>query len=179
MAGIKQPILDILTKLATMQVTNQDNQLVPLYTRIFNNQRNKLKENRQEVYPYPAAFVEVVAPENYNRLLNGVSESDIIFRVHLEHWFTDAADGTFSQDLLIFDLRDEVIALLSDYKPTACGNLCLMAESQDYAHDNIYVLMVDFVTGFIDSKGSPYDTGRTDFINSTTPTNLQVTVNGQ
>lgn len=171
MSGIKAPIQDILQKLATLQVVNLDAQTVNVYARIFNNQIRKGKSG-DYAFPLPTAFIEVIAPSNYNRLLNGVSEADIIFRIHLCHWFTDAQDGTFEQDLAIFDLRDNVIALLSNYRPTGCGNLCLTAESQDYDHDDIYVYQIDFTTGFIDSKGSPFDIGRTDYQNSTPPTGL-------
>ena len=170
MAGIKQPISDMLTKLTTLNVTNQDLQLVPLNARIFNNQIKRQKEGDIQAVPLPSAFLEVVNNAQYNRLLNGVSESDIVFRIYLTHWFTDAQDGTFDQDLLIFDLRDSIIALLSNYRPTACGNLCLTAEGQDYDHGDVYVYVLEFTTGFIDSKGSPYDVGRTDFINSVPPT---------
>jgi hypothetical protein len=176
MAGIKPSILDVLTKLSTIQVLNQDLQTVPLYTRIFNNQIVRQLNGKIAAYPLPAAFVEVIKPSNFNRLLNGVSESDIIFRIHLQHWFTDAQDGTFDQDLPIYDLRDAVIANLSDFRPTACGNLCLTAESQDYNHDDIYVYLIEFTTGFIDSKGSKYDVGRTDYQNSTPPTGLNLNI---
>src|SRR5438445_560828 len=103
MSGIKQPINDVLAKLATLQVVNQDLETVPLYTRLFNNQINRLKDGKGIAFPLPAAFVEVPAPENYVRLLNGVAEAEIIFRIHLVHWFIDAQDGTYDQDLLIFD----------------------------------------------------------------------------
>lgn len=175
MSGIKPAITDVLYRLATIQVLNQDAATVPLLTRIFNNQRERAKKAEGYQYPLPAAFVEVIKPANYNRLGNGVSESDIVFRIHLEHWFTDAQDGTFDQDLGIFDLRDQVIATLSNYRPTACGNMCLTAEEFDYDHDDIYVYLIDFTTGFTDSKGSAFGIGRPEYINSTPPTTLEVT----
>lgn len=176
MSGIKQPIQDVLTRLATIQVQNNELVTVPLYTRIFNNQPNRQREGKIQAYQLPAAFVEVIKPEKFNRLLNGVSESDIVFRIHLQHQFTDAQDGTFDQDLLIFDLRDLVIASLSDFRPTACGNLMLLYEGQDYDHDDVYVYLIEFTCSFIDSKGSPYDPGSGKYINSTPPTDLDLTV---
>lgn len=177
MSGIKPAITDVLSRLATLQVINQDMQTVPLFPRVFNNQIKRQEKGLIEAYPLPAAFVEVQNNAQYNRLLNGVSESDLVFRIHLQHWFTDAGDGTFDQDLGIFDLRDEIIALLSDYRPTACGNMCLTSEGQDYDHDNIYVYILEFTTGFIDSKGSKYDIGRPEFINSIPPLALQLIIN--
>lgn len=177
MAGIKQPIQDILARLASISVQNQDLETVPLYTRVFNNQIKRLRDGKIQAFPLPAAFVEVLAPENYNRLLNGFSEADLAFRIHLCHWFTDAQDGTYDQDLLIFDLRDQVIACLSNYRPTACGNLVLLAEMQHDDHDDIYVMLIDFKTNFIDSKGSPYDDCRTEYFFHEPPTTI--TLNAQ
>lgn len=158
-----------------MEVQNMDMEVVPLYTRVFNNQINRQRAGKGAAVPLPAAFVEVLAPESYNRLLNGVSESDLIFRIHLVHWFADAQDGTFDQDLLIFDLRDRVIALLSNYQLTACGNLVLLAETQDYDHDDVYVILMDFKTGFIDTKGSPHDDCRPEYSRHKPPVTLTLT----
>ena len=43
MAGIKQPIQDILAKLATIQVTNQMGVTAPLYSRVWNDQVKREK----------------------------------------------------------------------------------------------------------------------------------------
>jgi hypothetical protein len=154
MEGIKAPLQDLLSKLATLQVLNQDLQTVSLYTRIFNNQIKKQQEGNIYSFALPAAFIEIVNNANYNRLGNGYSESDLVFRIYLAHWFTDAQDGTMEQDLLIYDLRDSVIALLSNYRPTGCGNLCLTSEQQDYEHNDVYVYVLEFTTGYIDTTGS-------------------------
>jgi hypothetical protein len=60
MAGIKAPIQDILTRLTSLQVVNQDQDTVPLYARIWNNQ---LRIKKEDIYaiPYPCAFVELVS----------------------------------------------------------------------------------------------------------------------
>ncbi len=178
MSGIGQPLRDVMTQLTTLQVLNLDNQTVPLYVRVFNNQPKKLKEGKIQAYPLPAAFVEIVKPAKYTRLLNGASESDLIWRIHLQHWFTDTQDGTMEQDLLIFDqMRDPTIACLSNFKPTACGNMMLVHDGQDFNHDDIYVYLVEFTSSFIDSKGSPYDPAAGKYINSTPPLALDLIVN--
>ena len=179
MSGIRPAISDVLNQLATLQVQNQDLQTVLLSTRIFNNQIKRQKDGKEYAIALPAAFVEVVNNNQFNHLLNGVNESDIVFRVYFTHWFTDAQDGTLDQDLLIFDLRDSIIRCLSDFRPTACGNMVLTAEGQDYDHGDVYVYVLEFTTGFTDSKGSPYDDGRTDkFINSTPPVAIDLQING-
>lgn len=176
MAGVKQPIADILGKLTTLQVINQDNKTMDLFSRVWNDQFKKFDEGRHEAFPLPAAFVEVVNPANYDRIGIGFDASDIIFRVHLGHWFTDASDGTFAQDLAIFDLRDKVISLLSNFQPTACGSLVHIADQQDYQHSGVYVYEIDFKCHFIDSKGSPYDPSAGKYIDSTPPTDLEIDV---
>lgn len=172
MPGIRPAIQDILTRLSTIQVMNMENVMVGLYTRIWNNQVKRQKDGNIQAYPLPAAFLEVIKPSKYNRLLNGVSESDTIWRIRLQHQFMDAQDGTFDQDLPIFDLRDATIACLSDFRPTACGNMMLMHDGQDFDHDDVYVYLVEFTSSFTDSKGSPYDPGRPDYQNSVPPTGL-------
>jgi len=176
MAGIKQAIQDVMTQLATIQVTNLDNQATGLYVRIFNNQPKKKEQGKTEAYALPAAFVEVIKPSSYQQLLNQAASSDLVFTIHLEHWQADAGDGTMEQDLGIFDLRDAVIASLVGFKPTGCGHLMLTGEGQDYDHDNIYLYIVEFTTNFTDTKGSPYDEGRNVYINSTPPTALNTEI---
>jgi len=65
MAGIKQPIQDVLAKLATLTVTNADGQTLFLYTRIWNEQPKFEEDGHGTVYPKPAAFVEVVNKAEY------------------------------------------------------------------------------------------------------------------
>jgi hypothetical protein len=85
-------------------------------------------------------------------------------------------DGTFEQDLEIFDLRDKILALLSQYQPTACSPLACISEEQDFDHDNLYHYILSFITNFTDSKASPYDIGRGIFIESEPPTTLELNV---
>lgn len=169
MAGIKQPILDILTKLSEIPDF--------LFIRIWNNQIQAKRDGRHYDYPTPAAFVEVINDPVYEQLGLGFQSSDVGFRVHIEHTYYDAQDGTFEQDLPVFDLRDKVVAKLSLFEPTACGPLTRVSETQDYDHDNIYHYIIDFTCSFIDSKGSPYDTDAGKYIEKEPPTGLQVDVN--
>lgn len=174
MAGIKDCLQDISSKLTTMQVVNPDGQTVPLYVRIFNNQVRYEKEGAGAVYPKPAAFIEVVSPATYEVIGQMYRSSDLGLRLHLVHEFMDAADGTMEQDLVIFDLRDQVIALLSGYTPAGCGPLNCMMETQDYEHDNVYEMVLEFVCNFTDSKGSPLDPGRNVYVPAVPPISLEV-----
>lgn len=174
MSGISQPIQSLLTKLRTLQVLNQDNQTVNLYAAIYNNQRNRIKEGKSLALPLPAAFVEVIQPESYNELGNAVYESDLVFKIHLEHWFIDAQDGTYDQDFPIFDLRDNIITLLTNFRPTSCGNMFLSSISQDFEHDDVYVMGMYFTCGFIDDRGTATTQGT--IIVRPAPVDLDLTV---
>jgi hypothetical protein len=176
MAGIKDPILDICTKLREILVPNGEGQTVAPHVRIWNNQVKY--EDKGELYdfPKPAFFIEVINSVSYQTIGMGMQAADIGVRIHIVHERLDAADGTFEQDLVIFDLRDKVRAKLNLYEPVACGPLTVVDEEQDYEHTNIYHYIVDFVCHFIDSKGSPLDANAGKFIDSVPPTDLELTV---
>lgn len=173
MAGIKQPLQDILARLATLDVVNQDGQTVKLFTRVWNNQVEFEKQGALQSYPKPAAFVEILAPVVFDEIGQNFRSADLGINIHLVHENMNT-EGTFEQDLLIFDLRDQVIALLSQYKPTACGQLVATGESPDYEHDNVYHYVISFVCNFIDSTASPYAPGRGIYVEKEPPTDLEV-----
>lgn len=175
MSGIKQPIKDVLAKLALLTVTNGDGSTVNPYVRVWNNQVAYFKEGKMEAWPMPAFFVEVVNSPVYENIGQYFRAADLSFRVHIVHWFTDAQDFTFEQDLLIFDLRDKVVSNLTAFTPTACGPLNCMSEMQDFTHDNVYELTLDFVCNFTDSIGSKYDVNHPlAYLYSTPPTNVEI-----
>lgn len=175
MAGIKQPIQDILNRLSTIQVTNNDGNTVALYARIWNNQIEMEKAGESYVYPKPAAFLELSAPVVFEEIGKNFLNADLNINIHLVHEYYNQ-DGTFEQDLEVFDLRDKIIAALSQFKPTACGQMFCTGEQQDYDHDNVYHYIISFRCNFIDSKGSPYDPVRGEYIDSVPPTELDLQI---
>jgi hypothetical protein len=159
MAGLKTPLQDILTRLATIQVVNQDHNTVNLYARIWNNHLRFAKDGKGYDWPRPAAFVEIVSPVTFDIIGLGFRSADIGVKIHLIHEYYNQ-DGTFEQDLTIFDLRDQILSAkdgLSQYCPTACGPLNCIGEEQDFDHDNLYHYVLNFICNFTDSKGSKYD----------------------
>lgn len=150
MAGIKTPIQDILAKLATLDVVNGDGQPAKLYVRIWNNQTQKRMEGKSYDYRLPAAFLEVVSPAHYETVGERIKAGDIAFRVHIEHEYYNG-EGTFEQDLRIFDLRDSIDALLHGFQPTGCGLLEPLVETQNNDHENINTYEIDFIAQFIDT----------------------------
>lgn len=159
MAGIRQPIQDILTLLQTISSRNNNGQVVPLRARIWNNQVRRDQHGESYAFEKPAVFLEVINGVKYEQMGQGYQNADIGWRVHLIHEFYDAADGTMDQDLPVFDIRDQIITALSFYEATGCGPLEKTSEDQDFDHTNIYHFTIDFVCNFIDSKGSKWDQG--------------------
>lgn len=153
MPKIKDPLLDILSKLSTLQATNSDQQLANIFSRVWNNQYLNEQEGKTQYYPKPAAFVEIVMPVSFEVLGEGYRSADIAFRIHIVHEFFNA-DGTFEQDLLIYELRDLIIKALHLYSPSGCGALTAVSEEQDYDHTNVNHYIIDFVCNFIDATGS-------------------------
>ena len=172
MSGIKLPITDLLTLLRTIPVTNGDGYTATPHVRIWNNQITRIKEGQLESFAMPAIFVELSNP-NFENIGQGYRSSALVFKIHIAHEFYDAQDGTFEQDLGVFDLRDKVIGYLSGVSLTACGPLEAIGEVQDYDHDNIFHYVVDFTCDFTDSIASREDLNNPyAYINSNTPTKL-------
>ena len=168
MAGIKEAIVDILTQLALIPVTNADSQSTTLHARIWNNQVNDIKSGEGYEWPRPAAFVEIISPVSFEIIGVGFRSADIGIKIHLVHDYYNA-DGTFEQDVKIFDLRDKVIMAMSGYCPTACGPLNCISEFQEYNHDNLYHYICEFLCNLTDSKGSIYDPNAGKIIESVNP----------
>mgnify|MGYP000429743528 CR=1 FL=1 len=175
MAGIVQPIQDILAALTTINVVNQDGYTVPLHSRIWNNQIKYEEQGKQYDFPKPAAFLEIVSPITYAETGMNLLCADININIHLVHEYYNS-DGTYEQDLTIYLLRDAVIKTLSNLTPTACSNLTCNSETMSYDHDNLYHYILCFDCAFIDSKASAYDPAATIYINSVPPTALQTNV---
>ena len=175
MAGIKMPISDILTQLATIQTT-VNGSLVNLYARIWNNQLRSEHNGKLYDFQKPAAFVEVIAPVQFQEIGMNFRSADLGINIHIVHDFYNA-DGTMDENLTVFDIRDQVVRTLSQFKPSGCGLMVSVNESQDFDHDNLYHYIVGFMTNFTDSIASPYDPNNSKYEDSTPPTNLNLNIN--
>lgn len=177
MAGVLQPITDLLTKLRTLTVTNGDNETVTPYVRIWNNQLAYDLEGQGNSFQKPAFFVEVLNDAVYENIGEYFRSADLSFRIHIIHEFYDAQDGTNEQDLVVFALRDKLVANLSGHRLTACGPLNPVVEVQDYEHKNLYHYIIDFVCNFTDSKGSKYDSDHPQhYIQRDPPVDLELDI---
>jgi hypothetical protein len=174
MAGKKDVFQSIATQLSSIQVTNQDGQAVGLYVRKWNNQIKREATGEYISYPKPAAFIELVSPVQYEQLSQGFRNADLGIHIHLVHELYDGGNGTFEQDLTIYDLEDQVLVALSLFKPTGCGPLTCITSNEDIDHDNVNEMVLGFVCNFTDSKGSPLDEARTVYTPSVPPLEIEV-----
>jgi len=157
MAGLKQPLQDILTQLSAIQVVNSNSQTVSLYSRLWNNQLRDV--DKIAPWPMPSAFIELSPNVSFEILGQGFRNADLGIKIHLLHQYYNM-DGTMEQDLTIYDLRDLIIEKLTSYCPTACGQMVCINESPDNDHDNVYHYILEFVCNFVDSKANPVDQGK-------------------
>lgn len=146
MAGIKDPLVDIMTRVKTQ---------LPIFqtVRVWNNQTDHEHDGDYVAYGKPACFVEILTDVQWEALSQGFSTADIGVKFHLVHEYYDDQAGNFEQDLVIFELRDSIIAAFNLYMPPGCGSLMKVNEVQDFDHDNVYHYIVEFVCSFVDDKG--------------------------
>ena len=145
MSSIKAPLEEIKQRLR--------DSVDGLHVVTYNNQFEYMEQGAEQAYPLPAVFVEIVAPQERMQIGNGLIEGEVVFRAHVAHVEYDAQDGTMNENKAVYDLKDSVVKALHLYKPVACSNLFLVAESQDYEHTNLYHYILDFKCSFIDDTG--------------------------
>lgn len=173
MAGIRQFVESIMTELSKIVATNQDGNLAHMYVRLWNNQVDREMAGETYNYPKPAAFVEIANPVQLDEIGQNFRSGRMTVNVHLVHEYYNE-DGTFEQDLEIFDLRDKVVKQLSQFKPTASGQMFSTGEELDYDHNNVVHYTIFFVCEFIDSKASPWDPPRETYREKQPPTGLNL-----
>ena len=175
--GLKLTIQDFATKLGTIQVVTPDGVTQSLFVRVWNNQLEQLKAGELEAIPFPSCFIEpIVSQSQHGAIGQGVCGFDILFRVHLLHTNYNT-EGSFEQNLVVFDLRDKVIRTMNRYKPLMCGPIDKISEALDFEHDNVYHYTIDFNTHFVDLTGSDQDTLTGDYTVSVPPLNIILDVN--
>lgn len=169
MAGLKEAILSIVSKCATISGVQ--------FTHIWNNQLSQEIEGQMYDFPKPAVFVEAQTPNQFLPIGGQYSQSDIYFVIHLVHEQYDTQTGTMEQNTVVYDIRAAIIKTLNGWKPTMCSGLMKISETQDYEHTNLYHYTITFLTGLIDTAGVPNDgptvTGTDLQIDATIEINIQ------
>lgn len=153
--GLKESILSICQKLATIPVTTLDGLASTMYVRIWNDQIERKKEGQGYVYQTPACFVELTINES-ETLGQGATGHDATVRVLLEQNDYNT-EGSYDEDLDIFALRDKVHQALNGFKPSNASPLVIGAPALDHNHDNTYLCALEYSTHITDLTGSIYD----------------------
>lgn len=164
---IKQVALDVMTQLQTISDYR--------WVKMWNNQLDRMDDESGMSLPFPAAYVEFL-PQEWNALTLGVSQTDLVIRIHVCHQQLDDGSGGFDQNLDVFDLRDKTKRAMTLFAPSNCGSMIAYAEEQDYTHTQVYHYILDFICCFIDTKGSPFDLTDGDWYYKDPPTDLEITV---
>lgn len=126
------------------------------HSAVWNNQLDRLLTGEGVSFETPAIFVELIYEPS--KLLGvAVTQSGVIWRVHIVYTQLDAGDGTLDQNLDVFDTRDSIKVALSRYQPGNCTPLRFVGGELDYNHNNVYHYVMDFGCTIIDTKGSPLD----------------------
>lgn len=129
------------------------------YAAVFNNQVREELNGHTFDFPKPAILVEISNPNQGLQTLGrqSVTVSELTWRLSIVHEQLDSQDGFLDQNLTVFDFRDKVKVAFSFFKPKNCSLWQYSEESQDYAHNNIYVYSIAFKCSYVDTKGSPLD----------------------
>lgn len=141
--ALKDVFEDILNRVQTATAID--------YVRIWNNQLQLAEQQQMYSFPNLACFVEVILQKSSLSL--GVAGGDITIRFHIVHVQYDAGNGTFEQNLEVYDYRDQIIQKFMYYEPVHCSGLQLINEEPDYTHSAVYHYVVDFVCSFTDETG--------------------------
>ena len=152
----KDAIQSILTRLATIDVVNQDGSTTKMYSAVFNNQIENKRDGTGYAYQTPATFLECQFSEGVP-IGGGATGYAVVFRLLIEHEHYNT-EGTQDQDLIIFDIVDNVHRSMNGFKPDDCSPLYQSGTQQDYSHDNMYLFVLEYNSYFIDIVGSVGDT---------------------
>jgi hypothetical protein len=98
-------------------------------------------EAREIAFKYPAVFIEITDLVYADMTYNTQAIDNMTVRLHIGVKETDI------EDLAIFDLRETIFTTLQGFSPTPYfGRLNRVAESPDYAHDNVLIWTQDYKT---------------------------------
>ncbi len=162
---MKQLFREIYDQLSTLK----DLQNNPAYIRMWNNQVTLVMEGKMEMFQMPALFIEFVTADT-NTLVGGegVQLYDPLYiNIHIAYWQMDASgdivnDGTFEQNLDVFDFKQTVYRTLQKFKTTKGVSMVRVSEKQDYEHAGVYHFIQSYLTNWVDElMQEPVDGGET------------------
>jgi len=127
-----------------------------LYVRMWNNQLDLVQAGKMELFGHPACFIEF-GSASIQQLGEGRQLFDpLTFKIHILDWQLDAGDGTFEQNLEVYDLKDLIFAAIQKFQPgltdqtDKVGSCIRIAEYQDYKHAGVYHYIQEYKTTYVD-----------------------------
>jgi len=142
---MKQVFIDLLNKLKEL------NRFQVIF--VYNKQIDRARAGIIK-FNTPACFVQIIQGK-INNLGSKLQGSDLDIRFHIVDGQIDAADGTYDQNLEVFDLRNQIRKTFIGYQPTGCGPISTDDEMQEYNHTILYHMVLKYKCHFIDN--SAYD----------------------
>lgn len=153
--ALKETILDVRSKLQSIECTDQEGTTTTFAVSVWNNQVEWILNGDQEFQKLPAVYIETLIGDG-GVVGQGMYGNDLIFRLHIVHEHLNT-EGTFDEDLIVFALRDSIIRYLNRWKPLMCSPLQKINELPDYDHSNVYHYIIEFATHFSDTTGGDQD----------------------
>jgi hypothetical protein len=172
---MKQLINDIKAKLNSINIVTQDGITTPLFTILWNNQIEYLKQGQTLALPNICAFIEIIVDSSNS--IGGRSynlENDLSINIHLLHTHY-STESMQDENLLVYDLRKLVIDKLYDFK---ANNMVAIfdkvGETMDFDHDNLYHYILSYKTRIREQINTD-----NIFTLSVPPISLQVNLNNK
>src|SRR6185503_7470398 len=161
-SGLKNAVNAVLTQIANVPfdwsavLASEKSRPTVVFQKVlmWNDQVNRSKDGTGYTFECPACFLELRSMES-DLFGSGVSYSDYIWRFHIVDMQLDAGDEVgMDQNLDVIGFRDAVKQALIGFQPLQCSTFFAVNEEQDYKHTDVYHYILDFKSGFTDTKGS-------------------------
>lgn len=132
------------------------------FVNMWNNQvANMMDDGGNKIYSFqtPAVFIEFANDNPVDGVGNGVQVFDPLdINIHIVHDFYNdsSADAEMENNLLVFDVEDEVQSALQAYKVSGAdygsGPIGRVGQERDYDHGNIYHSIPKYRTTWTDNS---------------------------
>jgi len=144
--ALKMFVNDVLTYCES--IPNAD----PLHVRVWNNQTQWMQDGTLQAVPLPAIFPEFVFNGGVHDA-EYMTARDMTVRFHIVTELLNT-EGSFEQNLKIYDLRDLVLQYFTKWHKDTTGlpynftPFQLVGEQPQYDHTNLYEYVIEFSTYF-------------------------------
>lgn len=171
---MRQLFTELYNRLSPLKDINGN----PVYVRIWNNQLDLVMNGNMEMFNMPAIFTGF-STATINNLMggDGVQMYDpLILEIHILYWQMNAGgdtftDGTFEQNLEVFDFKNRVYATLQAFKTSKGSPLNRTSEELDYSHAGVYHFIQRYATTWVDDNLQVFEYGGD--LESTPPLELE------